>query len=608
MGHSSGLSTINSHVVDYLDFYLKPTHQTQHAVMLTGTWGSGKTYFVNQYIAAKVRDPNTYIKVSLFGVTSQAEFRKAIFAAAYPMYSGKLAKTVSSLAKAALEVVNFKLDLDLSEILTLPDNFLIVIDDFERCSLTLKDALGLINPLVESDRLKVIILANETELPEDQLTDYRKRKEKVVGQTLAIKPDIEGALKSFISVVTDEETRRVFNQHRDIIISVYADSKVENLRILQQTLSHFERFYQAVQHDLPSKESGKVEMLKIFLALSFEYRAGKISASDIENRATPVVAMARHLRSKDMDVFDLANEKYPTLDLRDELFSNETLKLMLVEGHIQPAQITQDILRSSHFQDSKTQESWITVWWGLRQQPENFAPAVEEMNRKFAALEYRDPDEFLHVAMLQIWLCEIGEDTTPIPKRVSQIKNNIEQISNCDGWPKQNPGRPYRAGVQGAHGHGFQCTDGPEFVEIRKFLQHALDAAYKNSFSDWAEDLLSLLEEDPPKFIARICWTNNSGEDFISEPVLAEINPEDFLGSLLKQTAEAQHSILSALKERYARGELESRYPGERAWFSDVRSLLLEEGDRRSGIMKAQLDHFDRWYFAPILDAAPDEV
>ena len=67
-------------------------------------------------------------------------------------------------------------DVKVSELLGGAKSRVIVFDDFERASMSPVEVLAYINPLVEHDGCKVIILANEEKITNK--LDYEERKEK----------------------------------------------------------------------------------------------------------------------------------------------------------------------------------------------------------------------------------------------------------------------------------------------------------------------------------------------------------------------------------------------------------------------------------------------
>ena len=116
--------------------------------------------------------------------------------------------------------MNFSLsDIKLPDYLTNVDKHILIFDDLERCKLELNNILGYINYFVEHQGHKVIILAHEDKLTkidtsEDNQSDkainnesYKEIKEKLIGKTLLIVPDLDSAINDFIDKVSNAETK-----------------------------------------------------------------------------------------------------------------------------------------------------------------------------------------------------------------------------------------------------------------------------------------------------------------------------------------------------------------------------------------------------------------
>ncbi|MEM8290851.1 P-loop NTPase fold protein, partial [Morganella morganii] len=66
---------MNSNLKNYLDYYTK-LENPGYALLITGGWGSGKTYQINKYFERK-KDDICY--VSLFGINSIQDIYSSIF-------------------------------------------------------------------------------------------------------------------------------------------------------------------------------------------------------------------------------------------------------------------------------------------------------------------------------------------------------------------------------------------------------------------------------------------------------------------------------------------------------------------------------------------------
>ena len=136
---------------------------TDYAVMLNGTWGSGKTYFWKHAIAKEIKDRNLKtLYVSLYGVSGSADIDWRILEEISPT----LVKTGflgSTLAKWGMR--RYGIDPDMLYYRSSLKDFILCFDDLERanCSKTL--VLGHLNRFVEHDGLKLILIANERGIP-----------------------------------------------------------------------------------------------------------------------------------------------------------------------------------------------------------------------------------------------------------------------------------------------------------------------------------------------------------------------------------------------------------------------------------------------------------
>lgn len=185
---------------------------------ISGKWGVGKTYGWQKYLKDAVQDETkkpgeiatqSYSYVSLFGVTSLADVKRAIFEntvknqlATQPADTSKnLADWIGSWRKlqggtGLLKVLPFQgadavaglaADLGFATV----RNQLICFDDLERKSkaFDMQDLLGLISFLKEQRKCKVVVLLNEDKLDNDEDRKvFTNQLEKVVDAKLVFEP------------------------------------------------------------------------------------------------------------------------------------------------------------------------------------------------------------------------------------------------------------------------------------------------------------------------------------------------------------------------------------------------------------------------------------
>lgn len=178
------VETIGKYVDEYLYDY---------AVMIDGTWGCGKIYFVLKTLKTKLKEheekkeksikgykKRNIIYISLYGIKSTEDISKKLCMEAFLGKTDKLGKAlkkgadvVSSLIPIALEVAKpftGNAELKQEDIGGVIESFLsiknsiLIFDDLERCDCSINEILGYINSFVEHEKMKVIIVANQEEI------------------------------------------------------------------------------------------------------------------------------------------------------------------------------------------------------------------------------------------------------------------------------------------------------------------------------------------------------------------------------------------------------------------------------------------------------------
>ncbi len=315
--------------------YLEGAHGG--ALMISGLWGSGKSYFVKNGLmdiirhvdyhgqetdmtaSAKIReliskcvglDNSKYfpVMVSVFGLSSVADIEKAIVNRWMDLVTNGLNKTVNSIKKTAKKLFERSNKLkdwyDFSGLLdyrpgisAITKNTVIIIDDLERFddAISENEMLGFINNLCENMGFKVIVIANE-----EYLTGERKKlltfKEKVVEKTLMFYPDTKAVASSIIKAYKDREFEEFMTKERILdsldCHSAFAEKNpkygrmLSNLRTIKFAINHFFPLLKALRRntDIPA-EATLDELLEFcwfsILNISLELKANNISCINL---------------------------------------------------------------------------------------------------------------------------------------------------------------------------------------------------------------------------------------------------------------------------------------------------------------------------------------
>ena len=168
-------------VESVMDYIRKP--YTDHAIMINGEWGSGKTYFWNNKVKSKIESTDINgkryktIYMSLYGISNLDDISKKIFIEMNPSLNKSIKKVIDAhnissipeYVKTGIDMANsfgfmqMNDKIDYSKFFEIDDKVL-CFDDLERANLDVIDVLGYINNFVEHDHMKTIIICNEKEL------------------------------------------------------------------------------------------------------------------------------------------------------------------------------------------------------------------------------------------------------------------------------------------------------------------------------------------------------------------------------------------------------------------------------------------------------------
>ena len=286
-------------ISEYLINYIE-NDKTRSAVMLTGPWGSGKSYYIqNQLVNKLEKNDKEIVCVSLYGLKNLAELNKSIYLEirakkAIKKINKKLSKNQLDIDSANKSKKNslfcewikkhrkeitssaylvgktiikgfagfFNVPLEFSdkdiEKLFSSINLegkLIVLEDLERSNIDIIEVMGYVNNLVEQDGVKVLLVANEDEIikyvesvedgkdgeeKSNKLTDkasaYIRVKEKTINDTIYFKPDYKKTVLDIINGYNSSKFVKAIEEKQDK--EKYAPIVMTTVRIMDELDIH----------------------------------------------------------------------------------------------------------------------------------------------------------------------------------------------------------------------------------------------------------------------------------------------------------------------------------------------------------------------------------
>jgi len=236
------------------DFLPNPQHNGK-TVMLSGSWGAGKTYFwlndIEPEISKKLKEDNrACIYISLYGKDSLKDIKSSVYLSA----SGKniLSEEVSTFGLETLSAIKNS-ELSVGKILKagkdlydsrkiqkglnrLKKGGIICFDDFERKSsnIDLNDLFGFISQLATNLQCKVIIILNSEVFTDKEAEVFRNVKEKTINKFLYFEPSI----KELFETIAKNENYNLLEEYKKDILEVLESTDILNARIYTQVLDN----------------------------------------------------------------------------------------------------------------------------------------------------------------------------------------------------------------------------------------------------------------------------------------------------------------------------------------------------------------------------------
>lgn len=213
---------------------------TDYAVMVTGEWGVGKTYFLRDDVYKIIKEQEFRpIYVSLFGINDVAQLEKLIFQKINPFYKSPSRSIIGRKTDFIESIINNTEKPEFS----VPDKIVLCFDDLERIKPDFFDkAIGFINVFIEHFKTKCIFLCNEDELFNSKnFPSYKTNKEKYIRYNYSYTSILKEVLNEYISKVKNEIHRNYYDNA--IIVEMFKRGKSHNLRTLFFTLSIFKQCF-----------------------------------------------------------------------------------------------------------------------------------------------------------------------------------------------------------------------------------------------------------------------------------------------------------------------------------------------------------------------------
>lgn len=593
----------NEYIEQFLEYYYSFDKSPEYAVLIKGKWGVGKTWFIKRTLNSLEKNSGKFLYVSLYGVQDTREIENEFFKQLHPLLSTKTMGLVGKIVKGLLKTT-IKVDLDndgkadasissqtpdieLPEYLTQTEDFVLVFDDLERCPIKIGNILGYINHFVEHQGYKVVILANEEEIfDEDKKNEgtYRRIKEKLVGKTFEITPDFDGALEHFINQVNCTDVKEIYLNNTSVIKNLYDSSAYENLRHLKQSLWDFERLYLHLTEKIKDNEELIVHLLKLYLCYSFEIKSGNILPQDIKLLKSSYLSslIPKDNKEKDKTPYEKVSKKYKNISFHDSLIEESLWIEIFDRGYIDSVSIEESLLKSNYFKEDNT-PTWIKLWHCIDLSNDDFLEYIEIVQTEFQEMKFDDIGIVKHLVGLFIWFADINVYSKTKTEVLTFSKQYIDHLKSKNCLIRTNTRFAKHLENESWGGLAFYGRDLDEFKEFLSYLNQKSDEAVLESYPDSGRELLGLMETDVDKFYRRLTLNNHEDNIYYEIPILSYIKPDEFISVFMNISSNNKRTVFYALGSRYEFSNFNAKLYPELDWLNCVKEKLLEQKQSLNG-------------------------
>ena len=287
-----------------LDHYFQ-TRRPDYAIMISGKWGIGKTFFIRSYL--RRIQWNIFrefpVFISLYGVENEEQIEQELVKKSLlscrtilcllllliplyflkPLFPDLLTIIQRIGGENKIEFWGFigpvlvVLAAYLYKIFKL--NWLnlllgkrpIIFDDFERAKMNVSEMLAYLNRYVEHLHKHIVIVCNEEELDKND-ESFRKIREKVIGKQLSFSPDSETAMKNLLNTkqfpLLHGLLSEQFSWEWFELVTTPKNENV-NLRVWFFCCREFEALFRGVNRELLHNKKVWVNFVPQFFALKY---------------------------------------------------------------------------------------------------------------------------------------------------------------------------------------------------------------------------------------------------------------------------------------------------------------------------------------------------
>lgn len=573
----------NQEVLDCLNDYMK-VDKPGYAVHIKGSWGCGKTYFINKWLATLkeegVNNEDFYILapiyVSLYGISTTIQIDEEIKRLVSPFLHSKAMKTAGKVLKLAISAaVRYDMDLDKDGVEDMKmtctidpkallgsndphikGSRLLVFDDIERSKMDIKEVMGYINYYVEHIGCNVVVVGDDEKQTNKE--DYQLIKEKTIGREFLLEPDVDSAVDDFIEK-SRISCKDFLEDNKDMLKACFLASRTDNLRILKHCVDDFGLMTIRIPEKLKENRAFKKVkqgLLANFVAVYAEEKGQPNSMENYIERFGKEIA--------DLMAIDFTGEgepssreatkihdKYDRADLIDRYHVMEPNYVDFVLTYLKKGRVDVTFIESEIKKDDKKP-------WEILQNSRSLENDVLTRNIDLNAGylergEFDSVDEMLKSALVMLMTIHRNLTVKYKAKMVNDWVTKTMRDRFYGECKSQNELYEMRQHVNTCVSYYY---GGDKITEINEFLKE-LGAVYNEIESKLKNEMSVMLEtlnNDTINSLYNVyCGVMpDHSTTYSSSAIFSKVDPEKFVNNFVKLNNDAKSKVVSFVTSHYS--------------------------------------------------------
>ena len=235
---------MNGIIKENLDRYIN-LEAPEFAIVLSGKWGSGKSYFIKEYIQEQTKKNKTvrFVKISMLGIKKAEEIHRQIIVNLLNRNKKSILKAIMDLVlsifgnKYNIELMDIPID---SLVDSSKKDIIFVFDDLTDIESISPEILTYISAFIQKYSYKIILLVDTNELDDDKHEKLVQFSHRIIGKNLNLELELEKSLKDFIDSLQSKFARDILHSNFIILKHIYQKSEYRSLKHIKKDICFVE--------------------------------------------------------------------------------------------------------------------------------------------------------------------------------------------------------------------------------------------------------------------------------------------------------------------------------------------------------------------------------